>query len=414
MAKPGNPASLEDVRLNFQDNQDSTKPPPLASRVSLTENKHKGQTLLCTVGQWPIWSNRDWMGVLKILLFYVLYYTIIIAGIMVAALYFGVGSQPEDKPKLQGRLHSPGMHIFPAMMTTANLKDENAPSIYDDGHKPTSEKGHTITINKDGDDKFYGPKMKEWVSIYNETADAVQCDQTNPADHKDNLGKVCKWYSDYDWIEEQCGADFGYNSGSPCFAVSLNKITNWKLQGLSASATIDVAYDADGNPDDTKKIVGNGNSVHFHCNQFEFDSDDNLDLSKEGSQFKVDFLTHTLGDDSSTLGKGQLPDYYYPYAGHSKQNGWDKVPDPEIQHSNGDKAFVIMKITKNNLDTKGKANFKCHAYADNIQNSYLVKGTDLMSFEWRTHPKMSSDNNYITYMGMFALGEFSISYNVPT
>lgn len=360
--------------------------------------------------------GRDWMGWLKILSFYVIYYCL-----LALFAYFGIGyyssTMPSEKPYIQGRFHSPGMQVFPAMLTGNAIIGTD-----DNGHKSTSEHGHTISIKKtdsapadDSKEKFYSDVMRAWVDKYKSVAansTVRTCSEANPQNATLD-GAPCEFYENYDWIDTACGTNFGYDTGEPCFAVSLNKISNWKLQGLANGQKI---------PGTTPEVTGNGKNVHFHCHQFSFPLTDGvydsaLDYSTNGTEptdgFEVEWVNGVFGDGASAQpSHGQLPAFFWPFGGNSKANHGSNPAFDKNNVNSGDKPFVILKIKRKDKNVKARANFKCHAYANNVQNSYAVVDDEgKTNFKWRVSPDANDDMNYITYQGMFALAEFSIDYS---
>lgn len=331
--------------------------------------------------------------------------------------------QPHNKPNFQGRFHSPGMHVFPAMIT-GHASAVTPGNSKTDGHSPTSEHGHTIKIKRGNVDpntneEFYSKVMKRWVDDYKANeANTKVCSAANPSSGV-QCDKKCQFYQSYDWIETQCGTNFGYDTGEPCFAVSLNKITNWKLHGLSSSVTINNTKHHNTNTE----ITGNGKNVHFHCHQFKFPLDSAsgtfegaLDYQEEGEDFELEWIvdaTNGKFGDGTVPTAGQLPDHFWPFAGKTKDQG-SSFPTFTVDKVNdADKPFVILKIKRKELQkgTKAKANFKCHAYADNIQNSYMSMKDGKFRFDWKVSPSANAEDNGITYNGMFALAEFSVDYS---
>ena len=387
---------------------------PLHSRESLV-NTSKSRPHDLKIGSYALpdfLCGRDWMGWVKILSFYIIYYALL--GL---TAYFGIGyyagTMPATLPYIQGRMHSPGMQVFPAMITGARQVVGTDKTV---GHSPSSEHGHCVTIKRqsgalkaDSNEKFYSTAMNSWVENYKDAAkngNNVTCDSNTPATGAQGA-KNCEFYNNYDWIEASCGANFGYDTGEPCFAVSLNKIANWELQGLSSSVK---SVENLAGTEIIDGFSGNGDKVHFHCHQFKFPADtydsttfsSAIDYEQEGTDFTLEWV----GTYNNTL-----PSYFWPYGGKPRDLNLANFPAyDETKVTGGDKPFVILKIKVNDKSLKAKANFKCHAYADNIQNSYAVKEDGKINFKWRATPGAEDANSYITYNGMFSLAEFSVNY----
>lgn len=253
------------------------RPSKFSSRPSLTKVTHKTYPL--NIGKWTIESSRDWAGWGKILGFYAIYYSLLIGIANGSLACWELNFTPTMRSRTQAHLKSPGMEIYPVSKTHA---DGGANSFY---HKPTDEKGHTLDLANESQRNWYIQKMDDLIDAYQTSEDPG-----------------LKNYDTYDWIKQECGANYGFEAGgSPCFIISLNNIVNWKLAGLSTNFTARQGQNYDG--------TDNSNYVHFHCDIYDIDAESRVDLSPANDAWTTRYEIKWIEPSNSTIQSASFADH---------------------------------------------------------------------------------------------------------
>lgn len=313
-------------------------------------------------------SNRDWTGWAKILGFYFIYYSFLVFILYASVLSKNFGywqiKLPINLPKTQARLQSPGLSVYPIMLSG-------------NGHRPTADIGHVIDRSTSEKREWYTKQMQALSTIY-----------TNSA--------LSNFYSNFTWIEDECTSDYGYGeNGSPCVVFSLNNIINWQLKGLSGSEALTMQDGSSINPDDEH--------AHIHCDMWEVSGTDNkITYDAVSSHYTLDWIepcgtncNSGAYSDGKTSLPGAIHQKFYPFTGITDgHKNTDVVNTDEFKPIRGNKPFKVLKITKTDPSSPAKkVNFKCGVYADNIHTAILDTSSDIKMYKWRLNGKKDQSNN---------------------
>ena len=418
-------SSLEDVRKNHEKYRAQGKPSPLGSRPSLHKQSSGDEVVIFG---WNTGRNPARWG--KILGFYLIYYSFLCFLTWFSIIAVAQNNQDPNQPKIQTRFHSPGIKIFPASITA----DKDYPDLvaqHEKNSKTNEGFGHVVLTSGAASDSevisAYQTAWEDFLLPYKTAQEngefVTGCNSNSPQSNSAN-DAMCEHYDNYDWITQQCGNDFGYGSGEPCFALSLNRILNWQPIALANNSIIEM-LNVDGNSAD---ITTDGNNVYFACDQFNmYETDvpgifgsstqerpdyDQTNRDSEIGKFDISWVKPASEEFSNgqNITDGGIPTYFYPFTnGHQYVDGNGKITNLN--------PFIVMKISVKDTSSDAISNFKCNAFAANMQFSKAKAEPSYddetkMSYSYKWFIGSDSDDNAMpaTYNSMVVQNEFSVRF----
>lgn len=276
------------------------------------------------------------------------------------------------KPFTQARMDSPRMTIFPVDY----VREANSKSYYD-----ANPRSNHIELKN-------GALLTEYNNIMNKKLDNME--------NKD-------WVKD---VRQFCWNGKGYEQPTGlnhvCFLVSISTVIGWKPIPLNATdgkysmSTVNVegedkAFDLESQGFKSNTLESETAGVHFNCMAFPT-------ILKNGNVIPDDQADPIEIPDGliTWYGEASLEKRWFPYNGHSggahkelpedknkcRQpgliQGYNKFECNvvEFPYKGWSKPYAVMKIDMekwNEADAKYGANFKCHAYAENIKTPMFDK-----------------------------------------
>ena len=277
---------------------------------------------------------------IKILLFYVVYYSFLACLIYYAVTLraSNLTNQPGDNvpPMIRTRTDSPGAAVYPFHSIESSIDGDGVLDLTNDKHSKAYVKAmNTFTefmSNKDDTDK----EVERNVG-----------DCSNPAVKPEDFTCKVPNVGELEKIDFQKSID----EKAPVFVVNLNKIYNWKPINYGKS------YDRSSTTSAATGLSFKKNSVELNCYQFK---------PKEGivkdSEFEI-----------SLIGESSLQSHYFPYIGQDIKGG-QKVQVAynkpffigKITPKNGAESWKLVENEKGSGMEKHKT-FRCELLADNIE-----------------------------------------------
>lgn len=388
-------------------------PPTLGSRLSLREPKPE----TIKIGKWD--TGRTAEGWAKIIGFYIIYYTLLAFLTWLIIVKMAAGRMPDTdvknaKPMYQSRFHSPGMKIWPASETAAyDEKYADFKEFHESSEENKQGFGHGVYTSLSSSHASVASYKEAWdrfLAQQSESNEAkVACDSSNTQGANDD---ACQIYTDFDWITQSCGENFGFDQGEPCFAISVNRVMNWEPVPLDSNSNIEV-LNVNNN---ATSISGDNENIFFHCDQFNMvdqtvatmfgdgevqsrpDYDKNNRKAEIGN-FEIEWVKPNTFSNGEAPKDAGIPNYFYPYKRYD--NSDHKAAHP----------FVVMKVKAKDVSISVASNFKCNAYAKNTQYGRAQEDKDLLPntymYKWEINGKPMDAG----YNNMVVQNEFVVHFH---
>lgn len=323
---------------------------------------------------------------MKLIAFYFTYYAFLFV-IFKTSIYVSKTTLPGNTgldeqrgfvaPKTQKMLHSPAMNIFPISQL---IEEKNSAENLIDLSKIKSRDGehYQLALTRFFNDykrKLDFAKKSENAEKYND-----DCKAGNPD------GKICVPYDQdkIDEIKKFCHGDdqngYGYDVEDrdhfekPCFLANINKIVNWKMQGLpntnqpylnAATSLSTTKYDSTFDremPHLNISYLGalydnERPSGYFGCYAFKMEAvpnqpekhtvkwdqtiNDTRIIEWSGTSFIGDIIT-----DSQNVPDNSVPAYFYPFRGNSIPIAYKETSSDAINPFK----LTTSKIDKRDID----------------------------------------------------------------
>lgn len=174
----------------------------MASTKKFLYNSETGACLGRTPGSWA-----------KLITFYLIYYSLL-AGFFAICIAVFFTTLDKDRPRQTGYdslvKGNPGMGFRP-------MPDVDSTLIRFEQGKPSSYKMYTDHIQA---------FLEQYENEAQEGEDFIDCDNLKEDDR--DLKKVCRFKVDKLGDECTWQKDYGYDEGTPCVLLKLNKVYNWR------------------------------------------------------------------------------------------------------------------------------------------------------------------------------------------